>query len=98
MVVLRLKCCLVGDCGVGKSAVSQCFTSEGSHYPKQYALTTSVQMEKKAVHVPETDDSEIFLFDSPGSQALQEDTKPFVRECRVVVSKILHAFCRVFFN
>eukprot|EP00056_Hartaetosiga_gracilis_P009111 m.130862 g.130862 ORF g.130862 m.130862 type:complete len:73 (-) comp13062_c2_seq1:2496-2714(-) len=62
MVVLRLKCCLVGDCGVGKSAVSQCFTSEGSHYPKQYALTTSVQMEKKAVHVPETDDSVVYKF------------------------------------
>jgi hypothetical protein len=38
MVVLRGKCVVVGDPAVGKSALSQVFHSDGSHFPKTYNM------------------------------------------------------------
>ncbi|XP_015215065.2 intraflagellar transport protein 27 homolog isoform X2 [Lepisosteus oculatus] len=38
MVKLRAKCILVGDAAVGKSALSQMFRSDGSHFQKNYSM------------------------------------------------------------
>lgn len=40
-LLLRAKCVLVGDSGVGKSAIAQSFHSDGTHFPKAYTMVSS---------------------------------------------------------
>lgn len=40
-LLLRAKCVLVGDSGVGKSAIAQSFHSDGTHFPKSYTMVSS---------------------------------------------------------
>lgn len=71
--VLRAKCVIVGDSCVGKSAVTQVFHSDGSHFPKNYQMTTGVELCTKTVTVPETHDQvEIFLYDSAGKETFSD--------------------------
>ena len=37
-VVLRCKLCMVGDAGVGKTALTEVFTKGGSKFPKNYSM------------------------------------------------------------
>ena len=37
-VVLRCKLCMVGDAGVGKTALIEVFTKGGSKFPKNYSM------------------------------------------------------------
>lgn len=39
-LLLRAKCVLVGDSGVGKSAIAQSFHSDGTHFPKAYTMVS----------------------------------------------------------
>lgn len=48
-LVLRAKVTIVGDAGVGKSALTQKFHSGGHMYPKNYIMTTSVDFCMKEV-------------------------------------------------
>lgn len=40
-LLLRAKCVLVGDSGVGKSAIAQSFHSDGTHFPKAYTMVSA---------------------------------------------------------
>ncbi|KAG2464114.1 intraflagellar transport protein 27 homolog [Polypterus senegalus] len=67
MVKLRAKCILSGDATVGKSALCQLFRSDGTHFQKNYTMTTGVDVVVKSVNLPESNDSvEFFIFDSAG--------------------------------
>ncbi|XP_042200834.1 intraflagellar transport protein 27 homolog isoform X1 [Callorhinchus milii] len=69
MVKLRAKCIVAGDPAVGKSALAQVFRSESAHFPKNYTLTTGVEVFVKSVSIPDTNDSvELFLLDSSGKE------------------------------
>ncbi|XP_067830263.1 intraflagellar transport protein 27 homolog [Heptranchias perlo] len=69
MVKLRAKCVLAGDPTVGKSALAHVFRSESAHFPKNYTLTTGVEVFVNPVPIPDTSDSvELFLFDSSGKE------------------------------
>ena len=39
-LLLRAKCVVVGDSGVGKSAIAQSFHSDGTHFPKAYTMVS----------------------------------------------------------
>ncbi len=43
--------CHSGDAAVGKSAIVQMFHSKGTHYPKQYAMTTGCDFVMKELKV-----------------------------------------------
>ncbi|EGD79738.1 hypothetical protein PTSG_10721 [Salpingoeca rosetta] len=86
MVVLRAKCAIIGDQTVGKSAVTQAFHSDGSHFPKAYTMTTHPELCVKSVNIPDTQDSvELMLIDLPGEEALQENITSYLEDCNMVV-------------
>ncbi|CAD5118783.1 DgyrCDS7462 [Dimorphilus gyrociliatus] len=67
--VLRAKCLIVGDSTVGKSAITQVFHSDGTHFPKTYSMTTNIELVTKPVQIPESHDQvEMFLFDNAGKE------------------------------
>eukprot|EP00049_Salpingoeca_infusionum_P003850 m.71546 g.71546 ORF g.71546 m.71546 type:complete len:188 (+) comp12300_c0_seq1:229-792(+) len=73
MVVLRAKCVFIGDAGVGKTSIEQFFNSDGAHFPKTYGITTSVELNVKAVNIPDSEDVvELFLFDCPGNSTFND--------------------------
>lgn len=73
MVKLAAKCILAGDPAVGKTALVQMFRSDGTHFQKNYTLTTGVDLVVKTVPVLDTNDSvELFIFDSAGKELFSE--------------------------
>lgn len=72
--VIRAKCVIVGDATAGKSALTQVFHSDGSHFPKNYTMTLAVELCTKTINVPEThgDCVEMFLYDSAGKEVFSE--------------------------
>ncbi|KAL9955419.1 hypothetical protein ACROYT_G036746 [Oculina patagonica] len=69
MVVLRAQVILAGDPCVGKSALTQAFHSDGTHFPKNYTMTAGVEVCVKSVNIPETSDSvELYICDSAGKE------------------------------
>lgn len=82
MVVLRAQVIFAGDPCVGKSALTQAFHSDGTHFPKNYTMTAGVEVCIKSVNIPETSDSvELYIYDSAGKEmfadiVLQHWTQP----------------------
>lgn len=73
MVKLAAKCILAGDPAVGKTALVQMFRSDGTHFQKNYTLTTGVDLVVKTVPFLDTNDSvELFIFDSAGKELFSE--------------------------
>ncbi|XP_074648655.1 intraflagellar transport protein 27 homolog [Tubulanus polymorphus] len=71
--VLRAKLIVTGDSTVGKSALAQVFHSDGSHFPKNYTMTTGCELCVKSVNIPETQDCvELFMYDSAGKEVFSE--------------------------
>lgn len=69
MVILRLKCVVCGAATAGKSAMTQVFFSDGTHYPKNYAMTVGGELTVKSVNIPDTKDSvELYLVDTAGQK------------------------------
>ncbi|XP_053324661.1 intraflagellar transport protein 27 homolog isoform X2 [Spea bombifrons] len=76
MVKLSAKCIVTGDSSVGKSALIQLFRSNGSHFLKNYTMTTSMDVVMKTVLIPDTGDSvELFLCDTPGKAMFYDMTE-----------------------
>jgi small GTP-binding protein len=67
MHILRCQVCLIGDCQVGKTALSSVF-HKGKQFPKSYLMTTGVDLAVKSVKIPDTESLvELYLFDTAGS-------------------------------
>jgi len=72
-LILRCKVVLAGDGGVGKSALTQMFQSNGAIYPKNYIMTIPVDFCVKEVAIPECDTAvELYLFDCAGNPLFKE--------------------------
>ncbi|XP_072167670.1 intraflagellar transport protein 27 homolog [Diadema setosum] len=72
-VTLRAKCLIVGDSAVGKSALTQVFHSDGSHFPKAYSMTVGVELCVKNINIPETNDSvELYIYDVAGKEMFSD--------------------------
>jgi transport family protein 27 len=67
LTILRCKLVVVGDEGVGKTALTQMFESEGSRYPKNYMMTVGTEFLVKQVRIPNTNVIvELFIYDCAG--------------------------------
>ncbi|KAH3862771.1 intraflagellar transport protein 27 homolog isoform X2 [Dreissena polymorpha] len=70
---LRAKCIVVGDTTSGKSSLCQVFHSDNSFFPKNYTMTTGVELLVKTVNIPDTKDAvELFLYDSAGKEMFSD--------------------------
>jgi transport family protein 27 len=72
-VILRCKVVIVGDACIGKSALTQVFTSGGSTYPKSYLMTIGAEFNVKQVLIPDTNYVvELFLYDCAGQSIFNQ--------------------------
>eukprot|EP00002_Diphylleia_rotans_P034964 TRINITY_DN7579_c0_g2_i1.p1 TRINITY_DN7579_c0_g2~~TRINITY_DN7579_c0_g2_i1.p1 ORF type:complete len:188 (+),score=48.80 TRINITY_DN7579_c0_g2_i1:64-627(+) len=73
MPTLRCKLVVIGDPGVGKTALVQMFHSDGAHYPKNYVMTVGTDFCVKVVNIPDTNAVvELYIFDNAGQSFYQE--------------------------
>lgn len=71
--VLRCKVAIVGDATVGKTALLQVLKSNGHEYPKNYVMTSDVELSVKSIAIPETNAVvELFLFDCAGQSIFNQ--------------------------
>ncbi|TMW69271.1 hypothetical protein Poli38472_001427 [Pythium oligandrum] len=71
--VLRCRVAVVGDATVGKTALLQVLKSNGHEYPKNYVMTSGVELQVKAVPIPETNVVvELYLFDCAGQSIFNQ--------------------------
>ena len=71
--VLRCKLVIVGDPWVGKSALTQVFSSGGSTYPKNYLMTVGAEFTVKQVPIPDTNVVvELYIFDCAGQSIFNQ--------------------------
>ncbi|KAL4240469.1 Intraflagellar transport protein 27 [Mactra antiquata] len=76
--LLRAKCIVVGDSTCGKSSVCQVFHSDNSFFPKNYTMTTGVELLVKQVNIPDTKDSvELYLYDAAGKELFSDYVSKF---------------------
>ncbi|KDO23373.1 hypothetical protein SPRG_11465 [Saprolegnia parasitica CBS 223.65] len=72
-VVLRCKAVVVGDAGIGKTALLQTLKSSGHDYPKNYIMTSSPELIVKSLPIPETNAIvELYLLDCPGQSIFNQ--------------------------
>ncbi|KAK3705210.1 hypothetical protein QZH41_014004, partial [Actinostola sp. cb2023] len=74
-------CCISiseGDSCAGKTALTQVFHSDGTHYPKNYTMTIGAEVAVKTIHIPETTDSvELYIFDSAGKEVFADTVQQY---------------------
>jgi len=86
MVNLRSKCVVCGDSTVGKTALIQSFHSDGTQYPKNYQMTTGVELHVKSVPVVDTEDTvEMFLYDFAGKELFFEQVAQHLDEAALLM-------------
>ncbi|XP_060581303.1 intraflagellar transport protein 27 homolog [Ruditapes philippinarum] len=84
--VLRAKCVVVGDSTSGKSSLCQVFHSDSSFFPKNYTMTTGVDMLVKQVNIPDTKDGvELYMYDSAGKELFAELVPKFWEHTSMVI-------------
>lgn len=65
-IILRSKIVIVGECKVGKTALTSVF-HQGSSYPKQYIKTLGVDLLVSQVKIPESETTvELYMLDVSG--------------------------------
>ncbi|XP_075725736.1 uncharacterized protein LOC119179688 isoform X1 [Rhipicephalus microplus] len=67
--LLRVKCAVIGDAAIGKTALIQVFLHDRSYFPKNYSMTTGVTLSVGKVNIPDTKDAvELYLYDCSGKE------------------------------
>ena len=85
-LLLRCKVIVIGDAAVGKSAIVQMFHSKGTHYPKQYAMTTGCDFVMKEVKIPDTNTTvELHIYDCSGQVVFKELVSEYWKNANMVM-------------
>ena len=59
----------MGECQTGKTSMTQQLTTDGTHFPKNYLLTTCADVSVKSINIPDTNDCvELYLLDCSGRE------------------------------
>ena len=71
--VLREKLVIVGDETVGKTSIVQMLTTDGADYPKDYVMTTEVNVSVKEMEIPNQNATvDLFLYDMAGQSIFNQ--------------------------
>jgi small GTP-binding protein len=74
---ILVKCALLGDAAVGKSAITQALVSDGTQFPKNYSMTTSLKLNQKTVQIENSDDEVcLIIFDLAGEDVFETLIEP----------------------
>eukprot|EP00794_Sanderia_malayensis_P009302 gene9302-10283_t len=85
-ILLDILLPVVGDATVGKSALIQSFNSDGTLYPKNYLMTTGIELVVKQISIPETQDTvELFLYDCAGKELFYEQVKKHLDDAALLL-------------
>mmetsp|Transcript_62225 Transcript_62225/g.166967 ORF Transcript_62225/g.166967 Transcript_62225/m.166967 type:complete len:196 (-) Transcript_62225:138-725(-) len=85
-LLLRCKVIVIGDAGVGKSAIVQMFHSKGTHYPKQYAMTTGCDFVMKEIKIPDSSTTvELHIYDCSGQKVFKELVSEYWKNANMVM-------------
>ncbi|KAJ3225063.1 Intraflagellar transport protein 27 [Clydaea vesicula] len=78
-LILRNKCIILGNCGVGKSAISQVFHSDGQ-FPKNYTPTIHEEIYVKMMNIVDNQNInvELFIHDVSGHDLFNEFLPKYV--------------------
>uniref|UniRef100_A0A1B6EBD8 Uncharacterized protein n=2 Tax=Clastoptera arizonana TaxID=38151 RepID=A0A1B6EBD8_9HEMI len=74
--IYRSKLVFIGECTVGKTALLQMIISDGREYPKTYNMTFGTDLQAKRFSMG-TDDIEILIYDSSGSDLYTHSLSQF---------------------
>lgn len=72
--LIRAKCSILGNAGVGKTTIVQMFHSDGQIAPKSYSMTVNQEIKQKVMtNLAETNTNmELFLHDIAGNELFSE--------------------------
>merc|ERR1711990_214713 len=74
---ILVKCALLGDAAVGKTAISQALVSDGTQFPKNYSMTTSLKLSQKTIKIENSDDEVcLIMFDLAGEDVFETLIEP----------------------
>ncbi|CAH8496898.1 unnamed protein product [Schistosoma rodhaini] len=83
---LRAKCYILGSQSCGKTSIVQSFCSGGRDFPKNYLMSKTVEFVVKTMTIPGVDDSiELFLYNIPGNEVLQDLMNHYIDMTNLVV-------------
>lgn len=86
----------MGDPATGKSALSQMFHSNGQRFPKAYQMTLGVDLQVKAVRIPDTDEAvELHIFDMAGQVRSARHAPTLAAAARPSSRRLIHARARL---
>lgn len=77
---IKKKVVVVGEAGVGKSALIQTFCSNGQQITKDYVMTLVADIASKIIEVDEDTDVELFFFDVSGRDILRSSVSSLVSQ------------------
>ena len=81
-----MRCPSAGDAGVGKSAMVQMFHSKGTHFPKQYQMTTGCDFVMKEIKLPDAGATvELHIYDCAGQAVFKELTCQYWKNANMVM-------------
>jgi GTPase SAR1 family protein len=84
--ILRCKVCIIGDAGVGKTALTEVCTKGNTKFPKSYNMTATANFVLHEIEVEEANKKvELCIFDIPGQNIYRDTALQFVR--RAVASR-----------
>jgi intraflagellar transport protein 27 len=76
---IKKKVVVVGDPGVGKSAMVQTYCSDGQQLSKDYVITLVADISSKIIEKDDETDIELFFFDVSGREMLRSAVQTMVR-------------------
>jgi transport family protein 27 len=75
---IKKKVVVVGDPGVGKSAMVQTYCSDGQQLSKDYVITLVADISSKIIEKDDETDIELFFFDVSGREMLRSAVQTMV--------------------
>lgn len=81
------KVCVVGESGIGKTAICHQITSDGTDFPKNYIVTQLSEISVKTIKIPDTNDIvELYIIDCSGKELYQEWLKESWSQANLVIA------------
>jgi len=84
--ILRCKVCIIGDAGVGKTALTEVCTKGNTKFPKSYNMTATANFVLHEIEVEEANKKvELCIFDIPGQNIYRDTALQFCEDAAAMI-------------